>query len=83
MAKVASDIPTSKPIFNPHTKQNKTPESAPATKPSENAQENQVIPFTTQTQQTQELANMANSITNLVTTFEKVLERQNAIEARQ
>jgi len=31
MAKVSSKIPTSKPIFDPHTKQNKTPESAPAT----------------------------------------------------
>ena len=83
MAKVANEIPTPKPIFNPHKnpqEHDKSPESAPGNKPSEHAQANQVAPYTPQTQ---ELATMTNSITKLVTSFEKVLERQTAMETRQ
>eukprot|EP00979_Chaetoceros_neogracilis_P007768 scaffold1666_cov238-Chaetoceros_neogracile.AAC.1 len=87
MAKAASDIPTPKPVHNPYTKQTKTPESALATKSPESAQaQEQVVPFT-QATQSQEIAHMAASITDLVTTFNSqfnnILVKQNALDARQ
>ena len=72
MAKAANEIPTPKPIYKESEReQTKPPESAPANKPTENAQTTQVVPFTPHTQ---EMTTLTKSLSTLVTSFKRVME---------
>jgi len=81
MAKAANDIPTPKPVHQePKSEKPKPPESAQANKMSEHAQTTQLVLFAPQTQ---ELTVLMNSLSNLITSFKKVMARKLTIEKRQ
>ena len=67
MAKVANNIPTPKPVHRDNTK---SPESSQTN--TITTQDTQLVPFTPQTQ---ELTALTQSLSSLITSFEKVMDR--------